>query len=106
MSRSKNMTSIQISARDGRIPLSLVAIVVAVAFGLGALIGFGLPRIVEGAGHTSGSTLAAAAGSAFVAQHDMSAAAYAALHGPTTTTTTTTMSDAAYAATHPASNAR
>ena len=123
------MSSIQIPARDGRIPLPLVAGVVAAAFALGALTGFGLPRIVDGASHTAGATgaligIKTAEGvaehtmsdSAYQALHsaivqtplaaavappDMSAAAYDAFHGPASTT----MSAAAYEAFHgPASS--
>jgi hypothetical protein len=121
------MTSIQTSAHDGRIPLSIVAAVVAAAFALGAVIGFGLPRIVEGIGHTTGSAVVAPTVTTVVAPRDMSDAAYEARIGaaaaptaPTVVATrprdmsddaydalhvpTGTMSDAAYAAMHPASN--
>jgi hypothetical protein len=106
------MTSIQVAPRDGRIQLSIVVAVVAVAFALGALIGFGLPRIVEGAGHTTGSTVAAAGGSALVRPRDMSDAAYeariAAAAGAADTVTSVTrprdMGDAAYDAFHPTSS--
>jgi len=118
------MSSIQVSARDGRIPLPLVAGVVAAAFVLGALAGFGLPRIVEGASHTAGAAgaligiqtvegvaehtmsdsayqalhpaIVQTALAAAVALPDMSAAAYDAFHGPASTT----MSAAAYDAFH------
>ncbi len=101
------MTSTQIAARNGRIPLSIVAAVVAAAFALGAVIGFGLPRIVEGIGHT-GSAVVAPTVATVVAARDMSDAAYAARIGAAAAQTAPTvvaprprdMSDDAYDALH------
>jgi hypothetical protein len=96
------MSSIQIAESYRRIPLPLVAGLVAVAFALGALTGFGLPRIVAGASHATAAAVASQAVKGGP-EHTMSDAAYQALHPlavrtPLAGVVEHTMSDAAYEA--------
>ncbi len=98
------MTSNQIAAPRFHIPLPLVAVMVAAAFALGALAGFGLPRIVDGASHTTGAAGVTVAGPIVngAAESNMSDAAYQALRAPALKVAAhePDMSDAAYKAFH------
>lgn len=97
------MTSISIVAPQRRIPRSSMAGILAVAFALGALTGFGLPRILDRTNAVSATVGAPAIEG--TAARDMSGAAYQAIHpttvvAPGSTMAGRTMSDAAYDALH------
>lgn len=77
------MSSGQIAAPYRRSPHSVVASLVAAAFALGALTGFGLPRILDGTSHATGVTGPIVIARTFkgVADNNMSDAARRAIYG-------------------------
>ena len=77
------MSSSQIAAPYRRSPHPVVAGVVAAAFALGALTGFGLPRLLDGTRHATGVTGPIVAAQTFkgVADNNMSDAARRASYG-------------------------
>jgi hypothetical protein len=95
------MSSNQIALQHRRIPISRVGGISAATFAIGVLVGIGVPRILADDGIVKGPPAAAEA-VPVGAGHDMSDAAYEALHGvvPAVAPAGHSMSDAAYEALH------